>query len=99
MEASSARVTATSRRIAASEGKVLAAPIRSRAADRLRHPGVAVDAARNAAAGDGDDISTSEARVRTFVVTAREDLEIARGVHSVLGDQSASAQPSVVAGP
>lgn len=73
--------------------------IRSRAADRLRYLGVAVDAARNAAGGDGDDISTSEARVRTFVVTAREDLEIARGVHSVLGDQSASAQPSVVAGP
>jgi len=73
--------------------------IRSRAADRLRYLGVAVDATRNAAAGDGDDISTSEARVRTFVVTAREDLEIARGVHSVLGDQSASAQPSVVADP
>ena len=50
--------------------------------------GITLDPARNAAAGgSGDDreISAPGAAVRTLVITAREDLQIAREVRSVLG--------------
>jgi acetate kinase len=54
------------------------AEIRAEAAARLAFLGVAVDAS---IAGDGDrEISAGEAPVRTLVITAREDLEIARQV-------------------
>jgi acetate kinase len=47
--------------------------------------GFDLDPVANAnASGDGE-ISARGAAVRTFVVTAREDLEIARGVRSLLG--------------
>ena len=63
-----------------------AAPIRQRAADGLGFLGVGVDPERNRAAGSDDrDVGTSGAAVRTLVVTAREDLEIAREVRRLFG--------------
>ncbi len=64
------------------------AVVRSLAADGLGFLGITLDPARNAAAGgSGDDreISAPGAAVRTLVITAREDLQIAREVRSVLG--------------
>jgi acetate kinase len=58
--------------------------VRARAADGLGFLGVAVDAAANAAASSDADISADGALMRTLVVTAREDLEIARDVTDVL---------------
>ena len=58
--------------------------IRERVAVDLAYLGVVVDSAANAAAQTDADIGTPEARVRTLVVTAREDLEIAREVRAVL---------------
>jgi len=67
--------------------------VRAGVADRLAHLGVAVDGTRNAvtlAPGDPDaDISAAGSAVRTLVVRAREDLEIAAGVERAL---SASAR-------
>jgi acetate kinase len=54
--------------------------IRSAAAEGLAFLGVAVDAERNAGASADADITAADARVRTVVVTAREDVEIARQV-------------------
>lgn len=60
-------------------------PVRADLAERLAHLGVLIDPARNAAA-DGDARITSDgAGVETVVVTAREDLEIARAVTAVRG--------------
>jgi acetate kinase len=63
--------------------------IRSRAARGLGFLGIAVDDALNqldSGARDGDDweVTGSGARVRTFVIAAREDKEIAAEVRSVL---------------
>ena len=44
-----------------------------------------VDPERNAAASGDAEISAAEAPVATMVVEAREDLEIVRGVRTVLG--------------
>ena len=52
--------------------------IRARAAEGLAFLGVGVDPERNGASG------ASDAAVRTLVVAAREDLEIAREVRGVL---------------
>jgi acetate kinase len=60
--------------------------VRAATADRLPHLGVAVDPERNAAAAGGEDrgggadadITADGSPVTTLVVTAREDLEIAR---------------------
>ncbi|MGE3287148.1 MAG: acetate/propionate family kinase [Pseudonocardia sp.] len=64
-----------------------ASAVRARAARRLEFLGVAVDDARNAVhgRGNGGEITRAGAAVRTLVVAAREDLEIARGVRTVLG--------------
>jgi acetate kinase len=63
--------------------------IRSRAADGLAFLGVAVSESRNTADkeahGDDWEVSAPGAKVRTFVITAREDLQIAAEVRSVLG--------------
>jgi acetate kinase len=59
--------------------------IRERVAVDLAYLGVAVDPTANAAAEADVDIGAPEARVRTLVVTAREDLEIAREVRATLG--------------
>ena len=58
--------------------------IRAKAAGGLAFLGVGVDAARNEAVGGDGDISSEPASVRTVVIRAREDLEIAGQVRSVL---------------
>ena len=66
-----------------------AATIRQRTAHGLEFLGVMVDPARNEGAGDRE-IGSSHASVRTLVVAAREDLEIARQVRQLLGRPRAS---------
>lgn len=60
------------------------AEVRARAAAGLGFLGLQLDPARNAAARADDDIGASDAPVRVFVITAREDLEIANQVRAVL---------------
>jgi acetate kinase len=62
------------------------AEIRSRAADGLGFLGVRLDAERNASRDNGDDwqISPDYAAVRSFVIAAREDKQIAAEVRAVL---------------
>lgn len=57
--------------------------VRRRAADLLTYLGVAIDPAHNDA-GPDRDISPPGAAVRTIVMTAREDLQIAREVRQLL---------------
>jgi acetate kinase len=59
------------------------APIRAAAADGLAFLGIEVDPGGNEGAGDRE-ISTAGAQVRTLVISAREDLEIARQVGAAL---------------
>jgi acetate kinase len=59
--------------------------VRARTAEALGFLGVAIDPGANAADGGDRDLSAAAATVRTLVVAAREDLEIARGVRAVLG--------------
>lgn len=61
-----------------------AAPIRQGAVGGFGFLGVAVDSDANAQAVPDVDVSTSDARVRTLVIRAREDLEMAREVRAVL---------------
>jgi acetate kinase len=66
------------------------AVVRRRAAERLAFLGVAIDVQRNdtgaGAAGQADrDISAAGAAVRTLVISAREDLQIAREARHLLG--------------
>jgi acetate kinase len=58
--------------------------VRTEAADGLGFLGVAVDPGRNAAAQPDCDISAGGAPVRTLVIAAREDVEIARQARAVL---------------
>jgi acetate kinase len=58
--------------------------IRARAAGGLAFLGVGVDATRNEAVEGDGDISRAGASVRTVVIRAREDLEIAGQVRAVL---------------
>jgi acetate kinase len=58
--------------------------VRALAADGLGFLGVAIDPARNESGPDDREIGADGARVRTLVVAAREDVEIAREVRSVL---------------
>jgi acetate kinase len=53
------------------------AVIRRRAAERLGFLGVTLDQARNDNVGDDCDVAATGAAVRTVVITAREDLQIA----------------------
>lgn len=62
------------------------APVRQRAAELFGFLGVAVDEEANEEAEPDCDVSAPGASVRTLVIAAREDLEIAEGVRSVLGD-------------
>jgi acetate kinase len=67
------------------------AAVRAGAADGLTFLGVAVDPGRNAAHAGGDsDITAAGAAVRTLVLEAREDLEIARGVRACLASPAAA---------
>ena len=62
-----------------------APPVRAAAADGLGFLGVALDPRRNAAAAARTPTSARRgAAVRTLVIAAREDLEIARGVRAAL---------------
>lgn len=60
--------------------------VRARAADGVAFLGVAVDRAANEGAKGDTDIGAADARARTLVIEAREDLEVARQVESLLGD-------------
>jgi acetate kinase len=57
--------------------------LRGAAAARLAHLGVAVDEHANRATADAD-VSVADATVRTVVVTASEDAEVAREVRRIL---------------
>jgi acetate kinase len=59
--------------------------VRRDLAARLAHLGVEVDDALNGAGPADADVAAAGARVRTVVVTAREDLQVAREVAGVLG--------------
>jgi acetate kinase len=58
--------------------------VRSEAVAGLRFLGVAIDHGANRTVTDDADISSAGASVRTLVIAAREDLEIARQVRSAL---------------
>ena len=59
--------------------------VRALAADGLGFLGVALDPVRNASGPDDREIGADGAPVRTLVIAAREDVEIAREVRGVLG--------------
>jgi acetate kinase len=61
-----------------------AAEIRSRTMDGLGFLGVAADAGRNAAGTCDREIGSPDAPVRSLVIAAREDIEIARQVRAAL---------------
>jgi acetate kinase len=58
--------------------------VRAEAAGGLTFLGVAIDPARNDATSSDGEISAAGAAVRTLVVTAREDVEIAQQTRSLL---------------
>jgi acetate kinase len=60
------------------------AAVRQRAAEGLGFLGLDLDEAANRSVVPDQEISAKAARVRSFVIEAREDLEIARGVRQVL---------------
>ncbi len=62
--------------------------VRAHAAAGLGFLGVEVDSARNDETRADAEIGAKHAAVRTLVLTAREDIEIARQVRTVLGGQS-----------
>ena len=62
--------------------------VRAAAADGLGFLGLAVDPALNAGTSGDADISTQNARVRTLVIHAHEDVEVARDVRAVLSSHS-----------
>ena len=62
--------------------------VRSAAAGGLGFLGLEVGPALNANVAGDADISTSSARVRTLVIHAHEDVEVARDVRRVLSDSS-----------
>ena len=61
------------------------AVLRAEMGERLRFLGMRIDANSNSRARSDADISAGDAAVRTLVVTAREDVEVARQVREVLG--------------
>jgi acetate kinase len=61
-----------------------AAVVRAGAGERLGFLGIEVDRERNEGVDADADVSAPEASVRTLVIKAREDLEIARQVREVL---------------
>lgn len=61
------------------------ARVRASAADGLDFLGVKVDPARNETVQPDDDVSAHDSAVRTLVIKAHEDLEVAREVRKVLG--------------
>jgi len=65
--------------------------IRARAAAGLGFLGIEIDPERNDGHGCDYEIGTTEARVRAFVVTAREDVQIARDVRRALASNSSAS--------
>ena len=64
--------------------------VRAAAAEGLRFLGVEIDETLNKSGGDADrELSAADASVRTLVVKAREDVEVAREVRRVLGGSAA----------
>jgi len=61
--------------------------VRAAAADGLGFLGVTLDPGRNRSAETDADVSTEGAAVRTLVVTAREDVQMAREVRSILSEE------------
>jgi acetate kinase len=61
-----------------------AAQVRAAASAGLGFLGVGVDEAKNVSVNADADISAADAHIRTLVITAREDLAIARDVTRVL---------------
>ena len=61
---------------------------RAAACDALAFAGVGLDVGRNASAHDDGEIGATGASVSTLVVTAREDIEIARQVRALLGSRT-----------
>ena len=59
----------------------------------LGFAGISLDADRNARVTGEGEIGAPSAAVRTFVVTAREDIEIARQVRELLGTAGGTAAP------
>ena len=68
--------------------------IRALAVERLGFLGLAIEPSRNEAATRDTDVSAPAADVRTLVVRAREDLEIARQVRRVMDVAPARTPPS-----
>ena len=64
--------------------------IRGRTAEGLAFLGVAIEPRANEGAGPDQEIGAAGAPVRTLVVEAREDLEIARGVRQVMATAHAA---------
>ena len=62
-----------------------AAEVRAEAAEGLGFLGIAVDAGLNLAGSGDRELTAAGATVRTFVVCAREDLEVVRQVTELLG--------------
>ena len=60
------------------------ATVRSLAAERLAFLGVDIDLVANKSPHADEDISAATSQVRTFVISAREDLQIARETRSLL---------------
>jgi acetate kinase len=60
--------------------------VRTAAAEGLDFLGIAIDQTANSTIAGDRDISTAEARVRTLIVHAREDIEVARDVRRVLSN-------------
>jgi acetate kinase len=58
--------------------------VRWRATEDLGFLGIGLDQAANDVARPDQEISASGVPVRTFVIEAREDLEIVRGIRQVL---------------
>jgi acetate kinase len=67
-----------------------APPIRLRAASGLGFLGVGVDEARNDAVRPDAEVTADGPGVRTFVIRAREDVEIAREVRRLLAEDRAA---------
>ena len=59
--------------------------VRAAACEPFGFAGVAIDAARNGSVRDDAEITAPGASARTFVITAREDIEIAGQVRALLG--------------
>jgi acetate kinase len=68
-----------------------AAPIRERCAAELGFLGIALDPEANEGAAGDQEIGADGSQVRTLVIEAREDLEIARGVRQVLAPSPVQA--------